>query len=36
MLIGNDIIAPEGIVIDVAERIARVRSCDATVAIEAR
>ena len=36
MLIGNDIIAPEGIVIDVAEKTARIRSCNATVAIEAR
>ena len=36
MLIGNDIITPEGIVIDVAEKTARVRSCNATVAIKAR
>ena len=33
MLIGNDIIGPEGIIIDVVKKQARIGSCNATAAI---
>ena len=36
MLIGNDIIGPEGIVIDVANKQARIGSCNATATITAK
>ena len=36
MLIGNDIIGPEGIVIDIANKQARIGSCNATASITAK